>query len=287
MKTFGKVWLGVSFIAIGIGIAILIIAFAAGANWSKVVDTSDFYTMNGSYDGVKSLNMDVDLGKVKIVEGEAFHLTAKNVIKGEVESYVKDGTWYIKEDDNRLKNLFGDGFKIEKFFHWDWNNHFTPDITVTVPKDFRADNCTIGVATGSLDADVVNAAVCDFHVDLGELDINQLTTSEKSKYKVGTGEMNIQNATVHDITVDCGVGDFDLEGMITGDSDVRCGIGNVDLSIDGEKEEYNYDIDCGIGDVDIDGESYKHIGNDNLHNNDADNSLHLDCGIGDISVDFK
>lgn len=287
MKTFFKVWLGVSFIAIGIGVGILIIAFATGANWEEVTDAANFTSIQESYEGVENLDFDIGYGKVRVVEGDNFNISADNIIKGEVKSYVKDGTWYIKEDKSRYTKMFGMHFNMEKYIYWDWGDHFTPDITITVPEGFKAGHCTIGVGAGTVNVDDVNATECDFHVDTGRLEIDRLTVDERSQYKVGAGEMVLQDVNAKDITVDCGVGNFEIKGAVTGDNNIKCGIGNVDLTLVGNETDYNYDVDCGIGDVDIDGDSYRGLDHDILNNHDADNSLHLDCGIGNISVDFN
>ncbi|MDD3173029.1 MAG: DUF4097 family beta strand repeat-containing protein [Herbinix sp.] len=282
MKTFLKIWLSISFIAIGIGIGLLFIAAGTGARWE---DASAFSDMNESYEGIERLNFDISYGEVKIVKGNEFSISAKNILEDELDSYVTDGTWYIKEDDSKFINVFG--LRLPSRHIISWGDHFLPRITITIPEDFEAENYILSIAAGSVEAEKINAAEGEFTVEAGSLVIDQLTVTDKSKYKVGTGEMQLLDIDVKDITVDCGVGKVDIDGTIIGDNNITCGIGDVDIDLNGDEVDYSYQISCGIGDVDIDGDSYNSISNKIINNKNANNNLYLDCGVGSISVDFN
>ena len=59
------------------------------------------------------------------------------------------------------------------------------------------------------------------------------------------------------------------------------------MTVDGCKEDYNYDISCGIGEVVCGDSRYSGIGHDEHIDNHAAREMNLDCGIGQIIVQFK
>lgn len=285
MKSFMRVWLGIGVIAIGLGIGLLIVAFASGARWENAwEEQAEFTTLNQSYEGVEKLDMDIGYGEVNIINGDKFSISADNILDGELESYVENGIWYIRENEHSYSHVFGIDLPVRRIFSWDDN--FTPKITVTLPDDFVAENAAIEVGAGTLKADELNAVEGEFKVDAGEMNIEKLSVSERSEYTVGTGEMTLQDTDVNDITVDCGVGYIQIDGSVNGDNNIKCGIGSVELSLNGDNYDYNYNVTCGIGDVNIDGRNYNNISGKFISNDDADSDLNLDCGIGHISVDF-
>ncbi|MHB8128343.1 MAG: DUF4097 family beta strand repeat-containing protein [Mobilitalea sp.] len=281
MKTFIKVWLSIGLIAIGVGIALLIIAASTGATWRDIPT----YSLEENYKDIVRLDMEIGYGDVKIVEGNEFSIDAENLPEDGLDSYVEDGTWFIREDYDNDLNIFGSNFSIRQILTW--NDVFTPKITITIPEGFVAEDISFSIGAGNVEADTINAKSGDFTVKAGRLKINQLTIDGKSQYNIGTGEMKLTNVDVEDIIVDCGVGYVLLEGTVTGDNDITCGIGSVELNLDGDKADYSYEVSAGIGRVVVDDNSYHDIDSKVIRDNDAENNLNLDCGIGEITVDFN
>lgn len=279
MKTFLKVWLAISLIAIGFGIGILIIAIGQGATYKESIET---YSFSESYDGIENINFEIDYGKVDIIEGDSFSIDAKRILEDGLESYVQDGTWYIREDYDH--NIFGFRFSMQRLFSW--HENLTPRITITLPSDFKAKDFTLHVGAGAVEVEKIEALTGDLSVDAGRLKINQLKLEEESKYYIGTGEMVLEKVTANNAVIDCGVGNVEIEGRLTGDNEITCGVGRISLKLDGDRDDYDYEISAGIGNVVIDGRSYHNIDRQAI-NNSADNSLTMDCGIGNITVDFR
>ncbi|MDF2906713.1 MAG: hypothetical protein K0R34_2034 [Herbinix sp.] len=285
MRTFTKVWLGIGLIAIGIGVAILMIAFASGVSF-KDIDIPTF-SYEESYADVTSIDMDIEYGEVKVVEGDTFKVDAKRLPENGFESYVDaDGTWVIRQDsdDNNFIDFFGLHFSSGSIFHW--SEDMTPRITITLPKDFVADDISLVIKAGDVEIDQIYAKNGSFNVSAGRLAVKELEVTEESKYIIGAGEMSLHNVSVNDITVDCGVGSVSIKGKVTGNSDVTCNVGSVELDLEGEEEDYSYDITASIGNIDIDNNSYHSISNRVINNDAAENNLSLNCEIGNISVDF-
>lgn len=279
MKSFLRVWVGISFAAIGFGIAILVLAVASGASWKDI----ETYSITESYEGVENIDFDIPYGEVNIIEGDTFSIDADNLIENDLESYVSDGTWYIQDGDSDNFNIFGIHLSLGQITNWDGD--FTPEITITIPRGFTAGDYNLIVGAGNVEADAIRALNGNFEVQAGRLYIKELNMSEKSTYNVGAGEMVLQDVTIHDITLDCGVGNVQIAGLVTGDNEISCGVGKVELDIEGSGDDYSYDISAGIGNVEIDGNSYHDL--DKRIDNGSGNNLTLDCGIGNITVDFN
>ncbi len=277
MRTFLKVWVGIGLIAIGFGIGLLVLAFASGAH----VSDTPTYSMNETYEDAKNLDFEIGYGEVNIVEGNTFSIDAENMVNDGFESYVTDGTWYIKENYDNMVDIFGWRFSLRQVINW--HDNYSPKITITLPKGFIADTIKFKTGAGEVTAQAINAISGDFEVDAGMLKIDQITIEDDSQYNVGAGNMVLENATINDTTIECGLGQIVIDGTITGDNDITCGIGNIDLSLDGQEKDYSYEISADIGNVTINDRNYHH----ESINNNSDNNLYLDCGIGHIGVDFR
>jgi hypothetical protein len=281
MRTFTKVWLGIAFVAIGIGTAILVIAAASGASVRDIPT----YSFAESYEGVNSLDVEIEYGSVTIIEGDTFSIDADRLPRENMESYVSDGTWIIREDANRYIDVFGFHISAGNFFNW--RESLTPRITITVPEGFVAEDISLEMSAGDVKADVIRANTGDFNVSAGRLTINQLEITEESGYTVGAGQMKLDQVIAKNVTIDCGVGDIVVHGRITGDSEIACSVGNVDLRLEGDKEDYSYEVSASIGNVSIDNNSYHNILSKVINQSEAENKFSLNCEIGNISVDFN
>lgn len=277
MRTFTKVWIGIALLAIGFGIAIVVLVLATG-DFRRDIPT---YSLNETYDGVRSIDLDIEYGEVNLVEGSTFSIDATNLY-GDMDSYVSDGTWHISQEGNGSFHILGIDINLDPF-GW-WNGDFHPKITITVPEGFAAEEFTMDVKAGSVEAASINALQADLTVEAGRLYVDEITVRDKSEYDVGAGEMILKDAVLNNITMEVGVGNTVIEGKLTGDNDITCGVGKIELKLAGDENDYSYDISAGIGDVDIDGSSYHGI--DQRINNGTGNNLRLDCGVGNITVDF-
>ncbi|MDF2539195.1 MAG: hypothetical protein K0S76_2216 [Herbinix sp.] len=281
MKIFVKVWLGIGLLAIGFGIAILIVAAASGVSWRDVPT----YSMDESFEGIESIDIQIGAGEVIIVEGDDFHVKADNIPKDSFQSHVtSDGTWVIKQDRDYIVDLFGVHFSIGQIA-W-WKDEFRPEVTITIPKDFTASEFSFEIGAGRADVETILAQKGRFTVGAGKIVIDQLNISEASDYEVGAGEMIINQMMVNNITVECGFGDVNMNGTVTGESSVECGVGSINLDLSGDLEDYSFRVENGIGSIRINNESYRNLQERNLLSGEARNSLDLECGVGSISIDI-
>ncbi|HKL79852.1 MAG TPA: DUF4097 family beta strand repeat-containing protein [Mobilitalea sp.] len=279
MKIFGRMWLAIGLISVGLGLCLLILATSVGFR----IDGGDTYSFDESYANIRSLDIQIDYGEVNIVEGDTFMVSSDSLLEdGEFESVVSDGVWTIKESINKKVNIFGWRIPMLTFFGSD----FLQEITITLPKGFVAEDVHLELGAGSLKADVIRSNTGDFEVDAGEIIIKQLEVSQESNYKIGTGHISLENVEVNNITIECGIGYVNIEGIVIGENKVSCDIGAVNLELIGNPKEYSYKIDSDIGNAIINGRSYHHK-NINRKSNEMDRgSFDIECDIGQITLDI-
>lgn len=278
MRAFGKVWLGIGLISIGVGICLLILAGATGFSFRNVPT----FSVSESYgNDIKSLDFQINYGVVKLVEGSEFSIEGSHLYDdGGFSSEVKDGVWTIRENGNDRIEVFGFNIPVVSVF----GNHFEPHITITVPRNFTAEDIRLELGAGRLEADRIIADTGSFIVDAGELEIEQLKVAEESKYNVGAGYMKLNNIEANNVAVDCGLGYINMEGSITGKNEISCGVGRVNLQLNGDPEEYSYEVDSDLGNVVVNGKDY--VGSIDRSSEEELGSFDMKCGIGNITLDI-
>ncbi len=279
MKTFVKVWIGIALMALGFGVAVLGIAFVVGNREDALIETS----MEETYQAVESIDLQVGYGKVIIKNGDGFSINATHLAEDSLKSYVENGTWYIKEDPYVGSRLFGLNISLGNIRHW--NRAYNPEIIITVPKGFKAETFDINVGAGDVRIASIDAVQGEISVDAGRLTADRIRMDKESQYRVGAGEMVLEDVELNGMSLKCDVGRVKVEGILLGENDISCDVGNIELDLKGDVRDYSYDISSDIGKVTIDRESYH--SEKKLIENETGNSLLLDCGIGNITVDFQ
>lgn len=279
MKTFSKIWVGLGFLAIGFGIALVIIA---GCNGITVEDIPTF-SKSESYSDIKSLDFQLGYGKVTIEEGDNFHIEADNLPDNNFKSYVENGTWVIKSKYTNCFRVFDINIPAGHMGHWNFGRE--PEINITVPEGFEADKISLDLGAGVLNADNIKAKEGSFSVGAGTMTIDKIQVNDKSDYKIGAGKLELDNVNASNMSVDCNVGHAQISGSISGNNNIRCDVGKVNLDLDGKQNDYYYQIDSSIGNVIINDENYKNNDRRSIGNDSSENKLFLDCSVGNITVD--
>ncbi|MBE5959810.1 MAG: DUF4097 domain-containing protein [Lachnospiraceae bacterium] len=282
---------GVAAACIGIGMIIVIVTFAAGGTRVLRASADNHYSMEEDItDKVKSLDISVAAGKVKIVEGDKFHVSINRMEEDGFVSEVRNGTWYVynTDDDKYLANFFG--IKVPVMygvFGIGYNGDATPEVIVTVPADYELEDFNVDVSAGVVTINGITAKNAELELSNGELNGERLTVSDEIKIELGAGQVEITEFSSKDTNLESGMGSIYLEGVITGDTYANAGIGQVYLKLDGDVKDYNFNADCSIGAVTINDRSYGGIAR-NYYRGGADGpSMVLECGIGEVRVSIR
>jgi hypothetical protein len=280
MKTFSRIWLGIGLFAIVFGLGFLALA---AATRTDVRRNFPVYTIDKTYEDVEKLNIEIAYGTVEIVEGDQFQIRGENLVDEKFETNVENGTWYIKDHRKNKLPLFDHDLPLNGI---SWSKDNSPRITITLPKDFVADNITLKVHAGEVRANTVRAKRGAFSVGAGTLKVDRLQILEDSKYQVGVGEIIVEQIAAGNVQIVCGVGEVQIDGTITGESEIQCNIGSVALNLQGKREDYSYLIDSSIGDITIGNESVGGFGKNKRIDNNSENILDIQCNIGEVTIDF-
>ena len=288
MRSTGRVVLGIACASIGIGIAILIFgALFSGGRYRNRYNTASY---QDEVKDITSIELDVDFGRVRIVEGDTFHVEVKNTTEDGFHSEVRNGVWYLEDnfDERYSFNLFGLNLPLSFIgFGVQIEDEWYPTITITLPEGFVAEEFDIEFGAGELVVDVVHADTVDISLGAGEMTIKNLTVDNRSSFSVGAGSMKINRLTANDVALDCGVGEISVRGEIIGNTYANCGVGEISLDLDGEENEFNYIVDCGIGSVKINNREWSFSTDESIYNDNAIGTFELECGVGSISLRIR
>lgn len=262
---------------------------------------------SGTYNDVKSIDLDISYGSIIIKEGDTYSIQAIDISEEHFNSRVKNnGEWVIDykkknnivdferyDGESNYSNNYSHTISILGFeINVGGNNSNTifnsPEFIITIPSNFETDKLNIRLGAGTLKVkDMLKTRDAMIDIGAGSGRISNILVTNKSSFTVGTGELVIDYIESKDVKIDCGVGNLEASGKITGDSSVTCGIGNVDLEVEGDETNYNYSVDCGIGTVIINNNRYSGVNSKTTKYDGANNSFTLDCGIGKISLKIK
>lgn len=225
-----------------------------GDEWYNY-ETSDDFTVIGSYKSIRNLNIDVKRGRLDIIVDSSLSeikvVEDANLRKADVD-YDEEGELSIDAGT--------DSWGI----HGNRGNSY---VKIFVPKDYKFDEVDIDVGAGTLNADAIIA---------DEMDIN-----------VGAGEADLTDFDVSYLSMKSGAGSIKASGAVKDGCDVDGGIGEVTLTLEGAETDFDYAITVGIGEVRIGDDSYSGLGHQKTVSNNAGKSIDVECGIGSVNVNFR
>jgi hypothetical protein len=196
-----------------------------------------------------------------------FHLEARYA--GKLQSYVEDGTLYIRSTASVKK--------------WDELNGC--QIILYVPDGTYFDDAEIEVGAGRLEFDSLYAGKVSLSVGAGRIRLDDLQTGEL-EVSVGLGQVDIQRAVMGKLDAEIGMGEFVAAGTLNGDADVECSMGNVSLTLEGSMRDFNYELSKAMGNVTLGSSSGSGFSSEKYMDNGADKTIDVDCAVGNVSVQF-
>lgn len=284
MWKFYRVMGTIAAACLGLGILALII-FSGFGGWDMVRNRSWGWNWNFNFDrdysyetenvektfegDIKSLDISISYGKVNFLEGGNFSFKAENVRKNSFEKLEVSGdTLIIKQKKNH------------RLFNWGSDNDY-PEITITVPQGFAADEFSYSIGAGKSDLSGVSAKNVSLEMGAGDILAKNLQ-ADKINISAGAGRLEIVNGKLNDMNLDCRVGEIIIGGTITGNNKINAGVGSLKINIDGDIDDYNLDIDKGVGKITVNGEEYER-----KHTDFAKNSFDIDGGVGEINIQIN
>lgn len=295
---------------LGIGIVLMLVGLAMGANLTNSNFKSRFWTKddtkNVSHElknvsltdtsDIKNLDFDLFAGDIEIVEGDSFSISGGKLATNKVEN----GTWKLSTSrEKTILNFIH--VKLPFFSDDDYDN----DVTITIPANTTfsdvsldlaageikieklcADNINIQTSAGSTKADYITASKVDLDVSAGDINIGQFAISNSADIECNAGDIKLGNQNTvaqnwcNDLEADCSAGSLDIYGKLTGSSSIDVNMGDIELGLLGSKSNYDFkSASATLGKI-----KYKNEGT--ATDTSVFGELELDCTMGDIKVSF-
>ena len=196
-----------------------------------------------------------------------FYLEAQYA--GKLQSYVEDGTLYIRSTATVKK----------------WNELNGCRIVLYVPENAYFDEAEIEVGAGRLEFDSLRAKEISLSVGAGQISLDDLQT-DSLEVSVGLGQIELKKAVMGTLDAEVGVGEFVAAGILNGDADVECSMGNVTLTLEGSLRDYNYELSKAMGNVTLGNSSSSGFSSGKYVDNGANKTIDVDCAMGNVTVQF-
>ncbi|WP_230398819.1 DUF4097 family beta strand repeat-containing protein [Novisyntrophococcus fermenticellae] len=278
MKTWKKVLLIVSGIALAIGISCVIIGFALGFNprdittgranrhmlyewdWDDWDNWDGWWNNRGSdrnasdsreaaFTDIYNLDIDVKYSSVvlKVYEGSEIRVSAKRLNASKYTAKSADNTLYIMDETHHTAK--------------------GSEITILIPRDTHFDEVSMDVGGGEVKIDTLNSNEFSAEIGGGRLLVTESLNALEVDCSVGAGQIALSNLTCTELELDCGAG-------------------QVTAVIEGSQSDYRMEGDCGIGQIQFGTDHFSTMGKE-FTAGTGSKLIHADCGVGQIDVQFK
>lgn len=219
---------------------------------------------------VESLKLEIGGGELvlKQADGTEFYLEARDAQK--LQSYVKNGTLYVKSAMKGITFSASDHCKIVLF----------------VPAGFPFDKVEAAIGAGVIELGELTADKVELEVGAGQITAENLTT-KTLHMNVGVGDVDIASMQAEKLEAEVGLGHIALSGDISQKSKIECGMGGVEMNLSGAEEDFDYDIECAMGNVEIGNDSYSGLAHEKHVDNGADKKMDIECAMGSVEVSFE
>ena len=261
---------------VGIGLLMAVIGLAMGATKKTIFSAArtygiyesgdkqeidkkehnDLSLVKESYQEVKKLDLDIDLGEVVIIHKEDIE-GIKIVNKSEKRNVSID----YNEEDAKLTVKSEDG----SWLHW--KHQYDAHIIIYVPTDYEFEEVDLDLAAGRIEADRIQATKLDIDIDAGELIIESFKAQE--------------------IEASTGAGRIKATGDVKEKIEIESGVGEVSLTLLGQESDFNYNLEVGIGEILIGDHTYSGIKDKHIESALAKKSAEVNCGVGSVKLNFK
>jgi len=249
---------------------------SGGDNDLKNYETYDF---TQTYTNITEFDIQASINSVILAEGTEFRVSMKNV-----------STHCKVYEDNGVLTIEDTSYSGRSFLSWvgdlldgkGLSSLRGGTITITYPKGFVAESCSIEAGTGSVQMSNFQANELDIEAGTGSITGDTIIAGYMD-LECGTGSVDFENSSFAGTDIEAGTGSIKINGKMTGQNTIECGVGSVYLGLVDSQESYKLDLDKGLGSITLDGSSYSSI---NTSTPTAANSLSIEGGIGSVTIDF-
>ena len=278
-----------------VGLLMTGIGFMAGGNQPFYIDRDGIHVGNGAKDFIgntevikkdldafSSINTELDLYKVELIPSDKYAIEATfNSKYGKPEFKIENDTLFVNEKDHKRFSINVDIFGFKAF-----SNKNDLGVKIYYPENAKLKNIVIHGDASDLSFDNLTAENAEFDVDLGRLDLSNLTAGTII-VKLDSGDCSLKNIKADELTTDVDLGKTTLEGAELGKLKMKADSGDVSIT----------DVTWDYGDFDLDlGKlSAKEVASNGLkvRNDSGDINVQgtllgntdITCNLGKVTVD--
>lgn len=225
-----------------------------------------------------------------ITEGFKNIKTKNQINKLEIETnsvaiIIKKGDKFkIETDNNDIKTKESNNklLIIEDNNKWFNKNNYT-ELIISIPEERQFDEVSIDSVANKIEIDTLNTKKLDLDLGAGQVNISNLSVSEKTDIDGGAGEINITSSSIQNLDLDLGIGKATINSSLYGFNEIDGGIGELIVNLIGT--ENNYQINCtkALGKITLNNEKIK---SDTRYGN-GNNLIEINGGIGNIDINYS
>ena len=208
---------------------------------------------NGIYTVTSQLEIEVEMGRVEIVEGDTGDNIQVQIFSDEIQMRSE-----IEGNERKLEfRPAGSGLT---------NISSDARVVVTVPKGYEFGKLNLDAGAGIITADRISARQL-------ELDAS-------------AGSVRVTNGAAGQLEADCSAGKLEYAGSIASSLKAECEAGNMEFRLNGKKEDFSYNLEVEGGSVRIQDETFGRTKRQSVSNRGAVKTASLESELGNITIDF-
>ena len=212
-------------------------------------------------DEVSTLDIDISVTELKIVEGETFSLNTDN----ENVMFYQDGAVLSIRDKERFS--------------------FTPDgaIVIEVPSDREFSDVSINAGAGEITISTLQCSSLTVSLGAGDFYARSLYVSSSADIDCAAGEFTVRDGSINNLQMNMAIGDVSLDCFLGGETEIDCGLGDLNILLHGSTDDYSIEVDKGICSARL---NAKTMEDERVYGSGV-NKIEINGAAGDISIKTK
>lgn len=233
--------------------------------------------ISNSYETLKSIDINVDLGKVIIENSETISLEIEycQQCHDVFEVNENEGNLVIKGSRNQNRIFF---FGINA-------NNTVPVIRLKVPTDLLIDQLILDSSLGETNIKGINVKQAEINAQLGSITVRD-SFFDQLDVVANMGDVDLKG-NINQLSSDVDLGKMTFEGSVQ-KVDVDNSMGDTNLKLQGSIDDYQIEVSSSMGSINIDGISKDGIDNQFEYNLNKGLQQYLDISnsMGSVTVTF-
>lgn len=210
-----------------------------------------------SMEDVKSIQLDIERGDIKIKQGKTLSFTMKHVSSDDYEWSSENGKLDFTYETSSGFHLFQFPFGEEE-----------PEFELTIPQGYALNEIKITSNMGDVTLENITAKTIDLTQHMGDIECHQVFCEETLDMK--------QN-----------MGDVTYKGSHPGNMSIENDLGNIEIDIKDNPADYRYELSTSMGNLEINDHEFDGFSvHESGGSDQAKYTITANNNMGDIALEF-